>query len=477
MADQTPITTPKILVVTKATFFDIDKLGSTIVLAKLLANKYDTTVDIFCRPEIPKQSLTKLATPTRVTFIDKLDPDYFTITIDRGNAKVKEIRWEETKDQIKLLVFTEKGELDSTNYAMLPGVPQYDYLVTLGIKTEEDIKDQLGSFSGLWDAAETINIDLRGENSKYAQSNFVYPDAKSYAEAVIHYAADQEIEIKNDEATELLGFVYWKTNSLRNKYTTADTFTLVHNLLNKGANLTSAVNQIFGSISLLEVKARQEAFNSLVLDSDRVAIAKVSKDTGYQLAKTHAITPEKNPIFGLKDAAVSFTIVPLEQEKTLVLASSRDERFNLKKLFGEYSFVGDNLQAELTFNLGPDATTTKIKDILSRKIFNRPVESTSAPTVKDITKPELPATETKPVQESPKPESAPAVEKEPEVKTPELTTADPLQPAAEMIEPAPATSGDNLAPAATNAFPTFGGLDSMGGTGNNKDPLPPAPKN
>lgn len=498
-------TNPKILLISKAAFFDIDKLGSAIILGKLLADKHDTTVDIHFQVTPPMQDLTRIVSPRNVNFIEKLDADYFTISIDRGNAKVTEVKWEETSDKIKLLVFTEKGDVNTAQYAMTPGQPQYDHLYAFGIKTEEDVLQILGEYKGLWDSAETFNLDTRNENTKFAQTNSVHPDAKSYAELIIHVAEEFELEIKPDEATELLACIYWKTNSLRNKYTTSLSLNHVNKLLSKGADLNSATYKIFASLSLIEAKARQEIFNNLVVNSDKVAFSRIGRDTAQQLLKAHPIFPEKNPLYHLRDAHASFVIIPMKDNMTLVLASGQEDKINIKKLFGQFNFVGDSLQAELTFNLNAADTEKEINRILDQKVFkrdgNKPKQT--PPSDREPTKPqsniqskpqivrEVPAkknnnrskptpvipakpvkiAETKLPLEARIPEVIPAAE-----PVEGLKDADPLQPANEKIEPQPAPSDLNLAPANPSGagFGDFGPIGGFGGNGASKDPLPAA---
>lgn len=511
MAD--PTTNPKILLVTKAAFFDIDKLGSAIVLGKLLADKHDTVVDIHFQVTPPMQDLTRIVSPRNVNFIEQLDADYFTISIDRGNAKVTEVKWEETSDKIKLLVFTEKGDVNTTQYAMTPGQPHYDRLYAFGIKTEEDVFQLLGDYKGLWDSAETFNFDTRNENAKFAQTNSVHPDAKSYAELVAHIAEEFELEIKSDEATELLACIYWKTNSLRNKYTTGLTLNHVNKLLSKGADLSSATYKIFSSLSLIEAKARQEIFNNLVVNSDKVAISRVGKDTAQQLLKAHPISPEKNPLYHLRDAHASFVIIPMQDNRTLVLASGQEDKINIKKLFGQFNFVGDSLQAELTFDMNAADTEKEIMRILDQKAFNRSENKGKplAPNSQPQTKPQNRKPENnsynketqKPINNGAKPPSTqpvtktkiehiPALPARPvkiaETKLPpelpmepvqsELREADPLLPASEQIEAQPAPADLNLAPVSPTGagFGDFGPIGGFGGNGNgaNNDPLPSA---
>lgn len=499
MANQQTAYKSKILLVTKATFFDIDKLGATTILGKLLADKHNTTVDIYFDFQVPRAELSRVVAPRSINFIESLEANYFTISIERGNARVKEVKWEEKEDKIRLLVFTEKGEIEGNKYMVDPGSPHYDLAYSIGIKSEQDLLAQLGEFSGIWSAAETINIDIRGENTKFAQTNYVYADAKSYAEAVLELAEETDLDIPNPEATELLACLYWKTNSLRNRHTSTSSFSSVDKLLKKGASLPKAVDKIYASVSLLEIKARQEMLASLVVDSDKIAFSKVNPETAKQLVKRSTANPNKNPLFVMQDIAASFVLVPIAADKTLVLVSSLDEKINARKLFGQYSYVGDRLQAEMSFDLNLEEAEAKIRSILEQKVFNRQEKPTESPkednsgkkqenltsaTVegkvqKEQTKTKQPPAEAEqPHEAQALPDLQPVMEvKETPVEPPtQPTNVDPLAPATEVITPKP--TSESQPSSNGNGFGSFGSIGGFGGGagfgGNGKDPLPAA---
>jgi hypothetical protein len=453
------------------------------------------SVDIYAIPKFPQKELNNIVSPQDVNFLEKLDSNYFTISLDRGNAKIKEVKWEETNDKLRLLIFTEKGELDTTKYAMTPGSPQYDVTYAFGIKTESDVREVLAKFANVWSASETVNIDIRSENEKYAQSNFVYADAKTFAEAVFKFTVEHDYELTNEEATELLAAIYWKTNSLRNRYTTAEILSVVQSLLGKGASLPKVVTKIFASASVAEVKARQEIYNSLKLNADKIAFGRVSQETAKLLTRISPIFPAKNPLFMLRDTEASFSLVPLSENKTLVLASSVNEQINLKKLFGSYNYVGDPIQAELTFDKNVNDTEAEITRILAKaknkENGNKPVlsEPVLKPTTPEPT-PVEPKEKLEPKQVgAPRPENQKSEIKDQKTEKPtevveaepiipeETPSTDPLAPATEAITPAPAPSGNNnIAP--TSDTTPFGGLGAgMPGLGApSSDPLPPAGK-
>ncbi len=367
----------RVLVITRSTFLDVDKLVSAIVLSKLLGQRNGTEVDLYFGDKLPVSAVAGIVAPKDVNFREKLSPDYFTVSINRGNAKVKEVKWEEVDQDLKLIIYTDQGQLHPDDYKATPGLPAYDHIYTLGIKSSDEALNALGEFSGLWKTVHTSNLDIRGENQRYAENNFVYPDAKSFAECIAKFAQDQGLEVTSDEATELLACIYWKTNSLRNKYTTFDTLASVQQLIQAGGSIADAVHNIFATFSIVEVRARQEIYKSMRLTAEKIAFAQVSPETARQLVKTQPINPEKNPLFKLKDASTSFVLVPLSENSTLVLCSSRDDRINVKKLFSNYNYVGDALQAELLFNMNASDTEKEIKKILL-KVFPRTPDTNQA---------------------------------------------------------------------------------------------------
>ena len=130
----------QILLTTKATYFDVDKLVSLIVLAKLLAQRYTTKVDIFAQPAKLFHNTADLVSPTNVNFLERLDADHFTISLKRNGVRVKHVKWEENSESIDLHIYTAKGQIDPEQYSMTPGKPHYDLVVGLGINKLNALK-------------------------------------------------------------------------------------------------------------------------------------------------------------------------------------------------------------------------------------------------------------------------------------------------------------------------------------------------
>ena len=441
----------RVLVITKITFFDVDKLISTVALSKLLAEKSGSSVEVMVNGKFPSATLGKLVSTASIKFIEKLSSGFFSIRLPRGDAKVKEVKWEETADEIKLLVFTESGELVSQDIYSQQGLPDYKAIYTLGIKTQQDLEEILAENKSIWTKIPTTNIDFRAENTKYANQNLVYPEAKSYAETILIASNELDVAIPNGVATELLTSIYWKTNAFRNKYTSASTWQNVGKLIALGADHDDAQHKVFSSLSLIEAKSRQEIYQNLVVNSDKIAFSKVSKDTAQQLLKHQPITPNKNPLVELSDTWASFVFIPMDDTKTLVLTSYQEDKVNIRKLFGEYNYVGDSIQAEITLNMNVTDAEKKITQTLDQKVFNH-----------------TPKTEqtTDGLDSTPKPPTN--VKQAEKVSQPELP---PLAAATETITPDPAPVGADIAPiAANNSFADFG---PIGGFGNQStDPLP-----
>jgi hypothetical protein len=432
----------KILLTTHLSFFNADKLWSAIVFAKLLAKTYKTTVDIYMPMPLPVAQITEQVMPTGVNFLEKLDAEHFTISLERKNVRVKQVKWEETADKINLFVYTEKGVLDGDDYAMMPGKPHYDLVVAYGISHISNVKKNLADFFSVWESSDTLNIDINQKNNRYADQNFLVNDAKTYAQAVIHYCIENEIEVSASEATELLSCIYWKTNSLRNKLTNAPVLDAVKQLLLWGADLSKAVINVYSTLSLIETKARQEALTNFKLSADKIAISTVSSDTARQLKNVLAINPDRNPLFEFKEALVSFILLPIQPEQTLVIGSSKSNKYNLKSIFSDYQYIGDDLLCEITVPLN----TADTESLINNRLDLAKAQSS----INKVVKPEAAAPQ-------PKVETPQVTRKESADNSAELVAADPLAPAVEEIVPDPAPAGDSPQPLFGNSSNGGGG--------------------
>lgn len=353
-----------ILVVTDVNYFNVDKLGSALLLGKLIEQNEKAEVNILIPEKFNMKALTEIVTPTSIKILSDVESDFFEISIKRNESKVREIKWEETSDSINLMIFTEKGSPETNSYAIHPGKPDYDKIVTIGINNIERLKDVLGENASLVDSiSEIINIDISSRNRKYGTKNPIYNDVKSYAEAVSLYAEEEGYELTNDIATELISFIYWKTNSLRNRNTSSKTFEICSYLISKGADVTKIYSRIYSTLNLVEIKAREEIYSNIKMTKENIVISRIGKDTSKQLMKILAINPNKNPLSEFQNTDASFVLIPSEEKKTLVLATSNNPSVNLKKIFKRDFVVGDDIQTEITIDKDIESTE---KYILSK---------------------------------------------------------------------------------------------------------------
>lgn len=432
----------RILVLTHINFFDVDKVCSAVVLGKLLAKQYNTEVDIHIPVPIAKSEVFRIVTPEHIKLLDKLDSNYFTLSIGRGDARVTDVRWQEENDKLKLYIYTDSGQINAENYQTSPGVPNYSHIFVLGIKTQEDVKKILGKHEQLLDQATIINIDLRSENSSYANENHIYPDSKSFAETIVKFAEVKDIEITNVEATELIACMYWKTNSLRNKYTTPQSFQTVQRLVASGGVISKAAESIFASLSIVELRAQQEIFKFTKLIDNKIALSQVTTETAKELLKVLPVLPNKNPLFQLKGIQASFVLIPKTDSETLVLCSNLSGHLNLKRLFGVHNYVGETMQAEfiLPFNIieSESYITKQTTDELTKlTLIEEEVNQTSVDSIKET-----------------------------------VINQEPLQPALEPSQPILKDSemiGD-ISPIVGDTIDMFGQMPGL--LGNNEDPLP-----
>lgn len=483
------------LIVTKTIFFDLDKLGATIALGKILSTA-EAEISILLPAPVSQKQLSEFINFNGVKVGHELNSTNFTLTLDRGDTDIREVSWEQIDGQLKLTIATSTGQLNPTGMKLEPAGAVFDRIFTLGIKTLADVTEALGDDPSVWESAtDTINLDLRKENDNFATQNFVNSDIKSFAGLVLEYAREQELEISPELATDLLSCIYWKTNSLRNKYTTKITLEHVQKLVELGADVEAASQKVFSSLSVVEVRAQQEMLQNLKITAERLAFGSISADTAKQLRKLSPISPLKNPLYQIKDVDASFVLIPIDSNNTWVSASAHNPDTNLKKIFGQYKFVGDQLQAELTFHMNVETTEQTIINLFRRRASQQS-DTTNSPQVKsqlvetkifadveeskqpDPTTPEENQVSKQPIT-APTPEdedSTPdTVEKqdltsvaEPSTTEPKLQDADPLAPATEKLELA-----DDNDSADISGMGGFGGLGGFGGAPV-KDPLPTA---
>jgi hypothetical protein len=430
----------KVLLTTKLAGGDIDKIISTLVLANLWRQNTTDYVDVFIlEKEMYKLGFDLVTLADQINFLEKLNTSGVEISLPRGEAKVKEVKWQETDTDIKIYVITETGGIASESYQLVNNANQYTNLITFGLARLPSLKEILGEMANFANTVNITNIDLHNDNEKFGRENYIYPNTKTYAEVIMQYVAELGWTITAADATALIAAIYWKTCGLASKHTNANTFTNLSKLLQLGGDLAKAHRQIFQARDLKEVLVFTELYQNLVITNDDIGISHLTKETAANWDIDKTIHPIKNPFGDVKRLKGSLILIPLTDNTTKVYGVMD----NYKQVFNRYRPIGNERQ--FSFTVLDSLTETK------NQLISHLVPKAKTPSAEKDKQP----TETKTVP----------VDEPQQTETPAATTVtDPLAPATETITPDPA-------PPAEPPKPLFGDVAGGGGSGNPFGPI------
>ncbi len=459
----------KIAVVTGMSYLDVDRVIATLVLAKTLAAKHNSEVDVSLGYQVLPQKLATFVSTDKISVVESIKLAERFITLQNIDSEIADIKWSQADGEVTLELLNANGEkIDPEAATMQYTSTTYEQVYTVGVRSAKYLLRLLSNTQekDLTEVALTSIDVVNKKDTGFEADRFVTEDVHSLSAAVYSYCKAQEIEISKPDLTELLSGVYWKTNSLRNYYTTPATFGITQGLITAGANLKTAVSRIYGTLDS-EVESIWKELSSSLVREEKLTVSTATTEKDYELLLNNTVLPVFAPQF-FADTQASITALPISANKTLVLVSSLTPKLNLHKLLRDYSPKGDDLQVKITIEEPTASALQKIKQALAAQESASKIPTLMA---NGQNKQQAPT----PIEQAlPKPVT------EPKKATPVVTAN---KPAGNIT---PKNDTDPLAPASQDDLKTLaeqneeednsGGSSLFGGFGGggNGDPLPAA---
>lgn len=153
-----------------------------------------------------------------------------------------------------------------------PGVLKYQKAAAIYLDCSDQSRVKEEVRQALKQALVTINIDHHRDNSLFGDYNYVDPGASATAEIIFSLLKIMPLKITADMADCLLAGIIMDSGSFLNSNTTSTTMRIAASLLEAGASVEKARNNLFESKPLKEVLVLKEALQNLNLSPDgRVA--------------------------------------------------------------------------------------------------------------------------------------------------------------------------------------------------------------
>lgn len=284
---------------------------------------------------------------------------------------------------IAVTVYNENGYVP--RYGVIPGAAAVSKELPQTFSDDEVIVVcDCGSFErvgevflpALKTAPRVINIDHHTGNSLFGHANYVVDGASSTSELVFNLLQALESRVsRTDIITEdcakcLMAGIIGDTGSFRYSSTTAKTFLVAHDLMERGARPDVITQELFANHTLCAVKLQAEAMFGVTLQeggvfAEVVVTQEMLKRIGADLLDADSLAERARDIEGVKVSAL------FKQDVDMWRVSLRSRQGSVDVAWVAQQFGGGGHKPAAAFRWRKDFETlqrdlrTKIKEALA----------------------------------------------------------------------------------------------------------------
>lgn len=202
--------------------------------------------------------------------------------------------------------------------------PQIHYDVCVCVDTA-DIR-RLGKYVDVFNnSSSTICIDHHATNSGFAQINIINP-LSSNCENIYNLLMHCNFDIQKSTAGKLFAGIITDTNNLSTNSVTANTYSTVVDLINRGINRHKIIQSFLGGNSMAQFKLLSLAMNGAKFYNNNSIM--VMEITPEQLSTAGGTQEDLNPIVGqafcMKHAKCALLITPRNHQTHVSFRSRGD---------------------------------------------------------------------------------------------------------------------------------------------------------
>ncbi|MFH1820587.1 MAG: DHH family phosphoesterase [Candidatus Nealsonbacteria bacterium] len=218
--------------------------------------------------------LTK-SVPEKFRFLSNIqpqDPKSFVISVNTAGKDISEMRYEKNEDTLKVYLALSQGELESNDISLSTMGQKPDLLITLGVKTLEDMGGFFEQNPKFFYETIILNIDNHPSNDNFGQINLV-DVTTSLSEIITDLIKLMEKEGKEildkDIATQLLTGVISASQNFRNSRTRPQTFQASAYLIEKGGDHQKIVQQLYKQKSVAQINLLGKILEKMDYETQR----------------------------------------------------------------------------------------------------------------------------------------------------------------------------------------------------------------
>lgn len=169
-------------------------------------------------------------------------PKNFVISIPNSVAQISQISYERNDDALKFYLTLDSGNIKKDNISFYFSETKPDLIIAVGVQDyAKQLSEKLNSFGFLLDSP-ILNIDNSPDNKIFGKINLV--EEKSLVEIISALASIQNPGPNAESANCLLTALVVYTDNFK-KNVTAEVFQMAADLMKRGADLKTIINNIF----------------------------------------------------------------------------------------------------------------------------------------------------------------------------------------------------------------------------------------
>ncbi len=133
-------------------------------------------------------------------------------------------------------------------------------------------------------AQSSLCIDHHVTSREYADFNYVEPETTSVSEVLYHLFAEAEIQVTKEMAEALFMGVAFDTGGFRHSSTTAATYRMAADLVERGADPTKLMNALFHTKRFSEARGLSLAIRKAKLYDGQILMSCLSQGDFFKIA-------------------------------------------------------------------------------------------------------------------------------------------------------------------------------------------------
>jgi len=225
----------------------------------------------------------------------KTDGD-FVISVNAAGKEISKMRYEKGNNDLKIYLTVNKGELSPKDVSFPVITQPLNLLVTIGIKSLNEIENFFEQNSRFLTETPILNIDNHPSNEKFGEVNLVYltsSSAEILTNLIRFMESEDEAFLDENIATNLLTGVICASQNFRDPKTMPKTFETSAFLIERGGNHqkiiqhlykqknVSQINLLGRILEKLSFNEQKELYSASLTEKDFKECQATSKDLGF----------------------------------------------------------------------------------------------------------------------------------------------------------------------------------------------------